>query len=124
MKKIQSEQLEMKKIESEHLQLLRMQLQHYLELQETQSMELQEMKASLLSLERTVEKLSEKAGAVFSKDDAIDVDNLLSSFCSNPPPSESSCTSLPPAFGSPPPSYSFGVTSPGFYPMVPSLDDF
>ena len=127
MKKIQSEQLEMKKIESEHLQLLWMQSQHHLELQETQSMELQEMKASLLSLERTVEKLSEKAGAVFSKDDAIDVDSLLSSFCSNPPPSESSCTSLPPAFdsppafGSPPPSYSFSVTSPGFYPMVPSL---
>jgi len=83
-------------------------------------MELQEIKASLLSLERTVEKLSEKAGVVFSRDDAIEVDSLLSWFCSNPPPGESSCTSLPPAygsppaFGSPPPSYSFGVTSPGF----------
>ena len=77
------------------------------------------MKASLLSLETTVKKLSDVG---LPNDDVIYVDSLLSSFSSNPPPTESSGTlSLPRAFGSPPPSYSGGLTSPGFYPMIPSL---
>ena len=64
----------------------------------TQSLELQEEKAPLFLLERTVMKLSENADVGLLKDDASDVDNPLS----NPPPSESSCTSLPRAFDSPP----------------------
>ena len=75
-------------------------LRHSLYLQEIQSLELQEMKASLLSLERTVKKLSEKSEEGLPNDDVIDVDSL-SSFSSNPPPTESSGSlSLPPAFGS------------------------
>ena len=86
-----------------------------------QSLELQEIKASLLSLERTVKKLTEKSDAGLP-DDVIDVDSLLSSFNSNQPPIESSGTlSLPPAFGSPPPLYSGGLTSPGYYPMITSF---
>ena len=81
------------------------------------------MKASLLSLESTVKKLSEKADARLLKGDEVDVDSLLSSFSSNLPPSSlsSSFASLPPAFGSPPPSYNLGATSPGYHPMIPSL---
>ena len=96
-------------------------LRHSLYLQEIQSLELQEMKASLLSLERTVKKLSEKSEEGLPNDDVIDVDSL-SSFSSNPPPTESSGSlSLPPAFGSPPPSYSGNLTSPGYYPRIPSF---
>jgi len=76
-------------------------LRHSLDLQEMWSLELQEMKASLLSLETTVKKLSDVG---LPNDDVIYVDSLLSSFSSNPPPSESSGTlSLPPESGSPPP---------------------
>ena len=73
------------------------QSQRYLELLETQSLELQKLKASLFSLERTVMKLGENADAGLLKDDSSDVDSLSS----NPPLSES-CTSLPRAFDSPP----------------------
>jgi len=61
-------------------------LRHSQELQEMQSLELQEMKASLLSLERTVKKLSEKSEVGLPNDDVI---TLLSSFSSNPPPTKS-----------------------------------
>ena len=66
-----------------------------------QSLQLQEIKSSLQSLERSVKILSEKSDKRLTHADVIDVDSLLSSFGSNPPPSESSCTSasLPPAFG-------------------------
>ena len=73
-----------------------------LELKVQKSLQLQEIKSSLQSLERTVMNLSEKSKKR-SASDVIDVDSLLSSFCSNPP-SKSSSTSafLPLAFGSPP----------------------
>ena len=104
------------------LELSQHTLSHSLDLQEMQSLELQEVKASLLSLERTVKTLSDKSDVRLPNDDVIDVDSLLSSFSSNPPPTESSGTlSLPRAFGSPPPSHSGGLTSPGFYPMILSL---
>ena len=80
-------------------------LQQSLQLQEMKSLlQLQEIKSSLQSLERSVRILSEKSDKRLTHADVIDVDSLLSSFGSNPPPSESSCTSvsLPPAFGSPP----------------------
>ena len=69
-----------------------------------QSLQLQEIKSSLQSLERSVKILIEKSDKRSTHADVIDVDSHLSSFSSNPPPSESSCTSasLPPAFGSPP----------------------
>jgi len=97
------------------LELSQHTLSHSLDLQEMQSLELQEVKASLLSLERTVKTLSDKSDVGLPNDDVIDVDSLLSSFSSNPLPTESSGTL------SPPPSYSGGLTSPGFYPMIPSL---
>ena len=81
-----------------------------------QSLQLQEIKSSLQSLEQSVKILSEKSEKR-SASDVIDVDSLLSSFSSNPP-SESSGF-LPPAFGSPP----FFPTSPScsLHPMIPSL---
>ena len=98
-----------------------------------QSLQLQEMKSSLQLLERSVKILSEKSDKRSTDADVIDADSLLSSFGSNPPPSESSCTSasLPPAFGSPPlfsspPSFGSPVLGPAspssnFHPMIPSL---
>jgi len=72
-------------------------------------------------VECMVKKLSEKSEEGLPNDDVIDVDSL-SSFSSNPPPTESSGSlSLPPAFGSPPPSYSGNLTSPGYYPRIPSF---
>ena len=130
------------KCSQQHLKIQEEQSKHYMDLQEEQSLELQDVKTSLLSLEKTVKKLSENAHAGLLKGDEVDVDSLVSSFVSNPPPSSSSFASLPPAFGypppafgsplpafgspvpafgSPPPSYSFGVTSPGYHPMIPSL---
>ena len=111
LKTIASQLREIKRIQVD-------QSRHYLQVLETQSLELQEVKTSLFLLERTVKKLSENADERLLKDDAVDVDSLLSS---NPLPSESSCTSLPPAFDSPPLSYSFDATSPGYHPMIPSL---
>ena len=111
-----------------------------LELKLQQSLQLQEIKLSLQSLERTIKVLSEKSDKRSTDADVIDVDSLLSSLSSNPPPSESSCTSafLPPAFDSPPvfgspPAFGFpqafrsppvfGPTSPSsnFQPTIPSL---
>ena len=105
-----------------------------LELKLQQSLQLQEIKLSLQSLERTIKILSEKSDKRSTDADVIDMNSLLSSLSSNSPPSESSCTSAfltpvfnsPPAFGSPqafrsPPV--FGLTSPSsnFQPTIPSL---
>jgi len=71
-------------------------LSHSLDLQEMHSLELKEMKASLLSLESIVKKLFDKSDVGIPNDDVIDVDSFLSSFSSNPPLTESSGTlSLP-----------------------------
>ena len=90
-----------------------------------QSLQLQEIKSSLQLLERSVKILSEKSDKRSTDADVIDVDSLLSSFGSNPPPSESSCTSASLPFGSPP-SFGSPVLGPdspssNFHPMIPSL---
>ena len=81
-----------------------------------QSLQLQEIKSSLQSLEQSVKILSERSEKR-SASDVIDVDSLLSSFSSNPP-SESSAF-LPPAFGSP--SFFPTSTSSSLHPTIPSL---
>ena len=121
LKEIKLTQLELKVQQSLQLQEIKSSLQMQ------QSLQLQEIKSSLQSLERTVKILSEKSEKRSTDADVIDVDSLLSSFSSNPTPSESSGTSafLPPAFGSPPAFSSplFVPTSPSsnLHPMIPSL---
>ena len=143
IKQCSQQHLKVQKEQSKHyMELQEEQSKHYMDLQEEQSLKLQDMKTSLLSLETAVKKLSENAHSGLLKGDEVDVDSLVSSFATNPPPSSSSFASLPPAFGSPlpafgspspafgslppafgspPPSYSFGMTSPGYHPMIPSL---
>ena len=72
-----------------------------------QTLKLEELKASLQSLESTLKRLSERPDTRLAEvDKGIDIDSLVSSLTSNPPPSESSYTSslLPPVLNSPPPS--------------------
>ena len=118
LKEIKLTQLELKVQQSLQLQEIKSSLQMQ------QSLQLQ---SSLQSLERTVKILSEKSEKRSTDPDVIDVDSLLSSFNSNPTPSESSGMSafLPPAFGSPPAfsSLSFVPTSPSsnLHPTIHSL---